>query len=543
MIITYLDKLADKKYLDEKKSNLWKAIPYQTNKFSGVMLGNGGGPSPVPLNIRLMRKGTYRIFLGLYSGWKLPCVRVRLSNDLCCKRVSVPEKNKETVYDISCTIYEVFWKETDLTGQSLILESNVIQGTNVYPGALAYIRLEPIDKINASESETLPPPLFITEDGHGIFKSFSHSRPEDLLEVFENNIPNNRNYVHGLLWGNGDADACNYPTKAGNYWYVRDSCNYSGHTFYRNIRLWRKKGWDSMELVRKYAKRRNWEFQVYIRMQAFASPFPFDGIIHSNFFDRYPQYHCLDRKGQRAGRLSYAYPAVQNHMLALIDEIIQYKPDGICLCLIRGVPLVLYESIMIEGFKKEYGTDPRRLPATDKRWESFQAKVITLFIRKVKDLLKPHQRLSVIVPGLHRDCERWGLDVATWVKEEIVNDVFPFGQYFDKREVHRFDVKSLDFKYFNSLENREKIRLIPMAAPISAYPYATFRREIRSHLKQGADGYAAWDGVSGNRHITDIAIDCNSKKSGKSMPVPIKRINLLSLGGFRHNRYHHFEVT
>ena len=543
MIISYLGKLVDKQYIDEKKSNLWKAIPYRTKQFSGVMLGNGGGPCPVPLRIRLMKKGLYRIFLGLYSGWKLPRIRVRLSNDLCCQKVAVPGKKKETVFDISCTIYEVFWKEADLTGQSLILESSFVQGNVPPSSALAYIRLEPIDKINTPESERMSHPLFITEDGHGILKSFPHSRPEDLLEMFENNVPKNQNYIHGLLWGSGDADICNYPTKVGNHWPVSDSCSYSGHNFYHNARLWRKKGWDSMELVRKYAKSRNWEFHVYIRMQAFASPFPFDRLIHSNFFHRYPKYHCLDRKGQRVCRLSYAYPAVQEHMLKLIDEIIQYKPDGICLCLIRGVPLVLYEPIMVEGFKEEYGIDPRKLSATDKRWKDYQAKVITLFIRKVKKLLKPHQRLSVIVPGLQRDCQRWGFDVATWVKEGIVNDVFPFGQYFDKREVHRFDVKSLDFKYFSSLENREKIRLIPMAAPTSTYPYATFRREIRSHLKQGADGYAAWDGVSGNRHVTDIAIDCDSRRVKKAKSVPIKKWKVLSLSGFRNDKYHHFEVT
>jgi len=369
---------------------------------------------------------------------------------------------------------------------------------------------------------------------------FPHSRPEDLLERFENNVPNDQNYVQGLIWGNGDADTCNYPTKIGNAWPVGDSRGYFGHNFYRNTRLWRKKGWDSMEVVRKYAARRNWEFQVYIRMQAFTAPFPFDRLIHSDFFHRHPQYHCLDRRGQRIGRLSYAYPAVQEHMLKLIAEILNYKPDGICLCLIRGVPLVFYEPLMVAGFKKEYGVAPQHLAETDGRWQAYQATIITAFIRQAKRLLKPRQRLSVIVPGLPYDCARWGLDVAAWVKEGLVDDVFPFGQYFDKRsEVHRFDVRSLDFKYFNALANRDQIRLIPMAALGSASKL----RRMRLYLKQGADGYAAWDGVAGDQHITVNTIARNSGKTIKPASVKQNKVNLLSLGGFRHDRYHHFEVT
>jgi len=59
-----------------------------------------------------------------------------------------PPKKQNTVYDISGAIFEIFWKEADLTGQSLFLESGFMGGRDAYlPSALAYIRLEPIHKI------------------------------------------------------------------------------------------------------------------------------------------------------------------------------------------------------------------------------------------------------------------------------------------------------------------------------------------------------------------------------------------------------------
>ena len=41
IIISELDKLVDKKYINERNPNLWRAIPYRTENFEGVMLGEG----------------------------------------------------------------------------------------------------------------------------------------------------------------------------------------------------------------------------------------------------------------------------------------------------------------------------------------------------------------------------------------------------------------------------------------------------------------------------------------------------------------------
>jgi len=242
--------------------------------------------------------------------------------------------------------------------------------------------------------------------------------------------------------------------------------------------------------------------------------------------------------------LSYAYPEVQAHILSLISEIASYEPDGICLTFIRGVPLVLYEPIMVKGFRKKHGVDPRTLDELDARWLAYQAEVITPFMRNVKALLKPHQRLSAILPGNELDCKRWGLDVASWVKEGIVDDLFPVGQRFNEEDVHVDSPENLDFQYFDQLKGRAGKRLIPMLYPWNKFQedYAGWRRLMFSFLDQGADGYAVWDGTSHFSHIGDMGYEAR-----RSEWVPPKTefgtVKLLTMNGYRFDRYHHFEVV
>jgi hypothetical protein len=538
ILISDLDKRVETRFIRDGDPNLWSAIPYQAEGFSGVMLGYGEGTHPVPIPVKLGIHGSYRIWLGLYSFIHLSAIRVRLSGDLCCHTISPPQQIERISLPV---LHEVCWKEADLTGQDLILEG--AYKPDGHPGALAYIRLEPVEKVPASEEKQVRYPLTITNDGCGIFGEFPHARPEDLLESFER-IPDG-SCMRLLLWGCGNGDMCNYPTRVGTYLpYISEAClSYYRHTSYSNRKLWKERGWNSLKLVRDYARNRGWEFQAYIRVEAFYAQYPFERI-RSKFFLDHPEYHCLDREGQPVGRLSYAYPEVQEHILRLISEIADYDPDGVCLAFVRGVPLVLYEPIMVEEFRKKHGVDPRTLDELDARWLDYQAEVITPFLESVKAILKPHQRLSAIVPGNDWDCKRWGLDVASWIKAGIVDDLFPVGQRFTKEDVHVDSPESLDFQYFHQLKGREDKRVIPMLYPWNKFQddYAGWRRCMFSFLDQGADGYAVWDGTSHFNQIGDIGYEA---RNSEWVPpkTAFRAVKLLTLDGYRFDRYHHFEVV
>lgn len=563
ILLTDLAELVEAESLSDSDPNSWRAIPYESERFPGVMLGDGGGTNLPPIVLRLDQEGVYRIHLGVYGGWGYPILRLRLTGDDVPQTVEVPaELRTETVHDSSTIIYEAVWKDAELTGQSVLLEA--ASDAADFPAALAYIRLEPINKIGGEplpkgEPDTAPEPppepgidparkvafpLAITEDGHGIFGESVHSRPEDLLEPLDR-IPDG-SCLRILLWGNGEADICNYPTQVGNErevsgfrttWYTR---------WNQNVESWKGDGWDSLRIIRDYTRTRGWELQVYIRMQAFSSPFPFDKMVRSDFFEDHPEHHCLDRHGQRIVRLSYAYPKVQEHMLDLVREISGYDPDGVCFCFIRGLPMVHYEPIMVDGFRDRYGVDPRGLGKTDERWLDYQGEVVTSFMRKAKSALKPDQRLSAIVPGNRFDCERWGLDVAAWLKEGLVDDLFPTGQVFSKRDVHLDGPENLDFEYFGHLQGRQRIRLMPMLYPWEKFnaDYQGWRADICKFLDQGADGYVVWDARRIISRIGDIGYEGmgTTDRPVESRPQDPRKLGLKSLQGFRMDRYHYFEV-
>jgi hypothetical protein len=195
---------------------------------------------------------------------------------------------------------------------------------------------------------------------------------------------------------------------------------------------------------------------------------------------------------------------------------------------------------MVEGFKKQYGVDPRVLKELDPRWLEYQGSVLTSFVKQVKKTLKPKQRLSVIVPANELDCRRWGLDVATWVREGIIDDLFPTGQRFDQQDVHRDDPDNLDFNYFARLPGRENIRLIPMLYVWQKFQtdFAAWEQLIYSFLDQGADAYAVWDG-GGDPKIMNLGKTLDRYQRPK--PATFREIKLRTLQGFRLDRYHYFE--
>lgn len=545
MLISHLDECVDSGATSPiAVPGHWRTVPYEADGFSGVMLGCGEATCPGPVRLALDVAGPQRIWLGIYA-YATAEIRVRLSGDLCCKRLSTPRRS---VIEPP-VIHEMLWKECDLTGQDLFLESAYDRKPVV--GALAYVRLEPVEEIPESVARSdVWRGMCISNDGCGVFRANPHYRPADILEDLEA-IPDS-SCMRSLLWGNGNADSCNYPTMVGNPLFLDKwqdphvACD--GAIGWPNASQWQKAGWDSLRVIRDYTSKRAWELHVYIRMEAFAGSYPHEELVWSEFFYAHPEWWCLDRHGNRVNRLSYAYPQVQDHMLELISEILSYDPDGVCLCLTRGIPVVLYESAMVDGFREKHGVDPRTLDELDPRWLEFQAAIFTPFVRRAKERMGPKQRLSVMVPGNEADCRKWGLDVAGWVREGIIDDLYPVGQQFNATNTHFDAPDALDFDYFQGLDGREKIRLVP-----SFYTWTMcrndptgFRQLIRSLLEKGADQYCVWDGhvAYDDKKIGDIG--CRAWSGPEYIPAapPTARtVDVYALNGFRVDQYGGCEVV
>ena len=514
---------------------IWRAVPYGAGEVKGVLIGCSETTAPEPITLRLGVTGNYRIWVGLPALAGRPTqVRVRLTDDLCCTPLSALGDFYQ-----GARMVEVHWKDADLSNQDLILEGEY--DPRPKPGAIGWIRLEPVDDLLVSPQRDVQYPMVLTEDGHGIFWVKPHRRPEDILEQYEQ-VPDGT-ALKIMLWSTSGADTVTYPTNVGQIGPGRsqDYDRYGDGMLMRNLDLWHEQDWDSMQIPRDYCRKRGWEFHISVRPQAFAHSYPWDEVFHSNFFHDHPEWNCYDAQGQRVARMSYAYPEVQEYMLAILDELVAYEPDGLNLIFIRGLPLTLYEPIMVDGFKQKHCVDPRTLSETDPRWMAYQAEVLTPFMRAVKGRLKPGMRLSAIVPGNKFDLTRWGLDVETWVSDGIVDDLYPMGQRFSQQDVHKDSPHALDFEYFQTMEGRERIRLFATLYPWQSFEAdeAGWRRLMTSFLKRGADGYCVWDGVGKMQQIGDIGLyeptDISApKQSSRFYPIH-------TVGEFRVDRYHPIE--
>jgi len=545
VLLARLDELAESGPVStEGRPGHWRAVPYGAEGFEGVMLACGEATHPAPVGLRLGVTGIYRIWLGLYA-WDRGTVRVRLSRDRCCTEISAPPFG---VIDPP-NLHEVLWKTAELGDQSLWLEG--AHAHQPLAGALAYIRLEPVEAL----PEEAPAPevwrgMCLTNDGCGVFRGGPHHRPEDLLETLET-VPDS-SCMRSLVWGNGNADSCNYPTKVGNPMLLKRWQDFhvaaDGVYGLPNVERWQQRGWDSLRLVRDYTRERGWELQVYIRMEAFAGSFPHEELVWSEFFYDHPEWWCRDREGKAVNRLSYAHREVQDHMLDLMAEIGRYGPEGLCMCLTRGIPVVLYEPAMVEQFERRHGVDPRQVDELDERWLALQAEVFTGFVRRARERLGPGLRLSAMVPGIGADCHRWGLDVPTWVKEGLVDDLYPVGQRFNRANTHYDDPEALEIGYFQGLDGRDRIRLIPCFYTWTLYrkdPVA-FRRLVRSFLDQGADQYCIWDGDASydDARVGDLGYRDWSGPAYAAAPGPEARtVALQSLNGFGVDQYGACEIV
>lgn len=104
-------------------------LPYETETVSGVMLAMGGRASVPPAAVPLECRGRYKIYIALFSGfYQMPEVRIKLDHEQSFQKLSLRRTNHEEFYDSAVSIYEVFWKEADLNGNSLVFDGSLLSG-------------------------------------------------------------------------------------------------------------------------------------------------------------------------------------------------------------------------------------------------------------------------------------------------------------------------------------------------------------------------------------------------------------------------------
>ena len=218
--------------------------------------------------------------------------------------------------------------------------------------------------------------------------------------------------------------------------------------------------------------------------------------FESKFYYQHPQWRCVSRSGRPVTRMSYAFPGVRNFLLALFREVVERGADGINLGFVRGLPCLLYEQPMIDGFRQRHGQDPRDLPEDDPRWLRFKAAVMTDFMRALRHELNQvgeqqgrTVQLSAYVLNNEALNMAQGLDAATWAQEGLVDFIIPYPLHNDM---------DMDIAAYVRMTRGTHCKVYPEVMPRRQLP-AEYRDKALAFYAQGVDGLAFWDANTTSR--------------------------------------------
>ncbi len=218
--------------------------------------------------------------------------------------------------------------------------------------------------------------------------------------------------------------------------------------------------------------------------------------FESKFYYQHPQWRCVSRSGRPVTRMSYAFAGVRNFLLALFREVAERGADGINLGFVRGLPCLLYEQPMIDGFQQLHNQDPRDLPENDPLWLRFKAGVMTEFMRALRNELNQVGaeqgrtiQLSAYVLNNEALNLEHALDPAAWAREGLVDFIIPYPLH---------NVMDMDIAAFVKMTRGTQCKVYPEVMPRRQSP-GDYREKALSFYAEGVDGLAFWDASSAYR--------------------------------------------
>lgn len=482
----------------EGKRDCWNLYQYETEDgVTGRLLFAGEAEKLSELRLRLPVRGRYEIRIGVLAddgmgNWTAPCIKLKLGSDPCFSEITTKGKY------FWPTVRDTWWREETLDHDELIISK-----AGNFKGGLAYVRLIPVEVPTDVPADSGDEPyLIVTND--------SYSAYESVDELCEKIYPLRGTAVRKLMFGFANGDCCYYlDTKVGTRF--RD-LPMEGKSFPRALdrhffktisNLGSRE--DVLGQVCDFTHGLNIEFHASVRMEAFAMHPPMD-CFTSKFFAENPQWRCVDFDGRPIARMSYAYPQVQQHMIDLFDEFLRYDIDGLNLVYIRGCPVMLYEDVLIEGFRQKTGKDARALAENDSDFSAYRADVLSGFMRRVREHMDERCRqlgrrrlqISVVCPANGDVNRQYGLDVQRWVSEGLVDFVCP--DISLQNLEHDESPENIDMDHYTRMVRETPVGLLPrMPSYHELMSPAEYRKkfdEVFAEMRgRGVAGMMLWDGA------------------------------------------------
>ncbi len=163
----------------------------------------------------------------------------------------------------------------------------------------------------------------------------------------------------------------------------------------------------------------------------------------------HPEWAPINRYGtwKQGGPIEFAYPEARKAMVDYLTKyLVEGKYDGIAFLTYVENYSMRYEDEfgfsppIVDEFKKRYGVDIRTEKFDREAWSRLRGEYLTAFMRELHASLKSHNIKIAISPdgkqpnlpclwnveGGVRTVGRLWLDLETWVKEGIVDELSPY---------------------------------------------------------------------------------------------------------------------
>lgn len=414
-----------------RKKDAWEAVPYETAKYSGVMLAAMQESTADPVAFVLGLHGWYRIYLGMIMISSPMYTYLKLEGDEAYSGISLKLRGQMWApYEI---VQEQFWRCAKLDGEKLIMKHPI---TYEHGGScLVWIRCEEMSEEEAAEYNRV-------NAEKGECRIHAHI-DVDFTGIDEIDTPDDA-LIKLRCLKNTDVTMCTQEV----------SMDYSG--YYTDEIFADNVGTDKLDKIRndrflKFHKLRLGAYQrmeeycqsigvrlhagMRMEMASFQYPEFYPGF-RMKFADEHPEFYIRTRDGRVVKILSYAYPEVQDYAVSILVDAYRSGFDGVTLIWIRGVSLGFEEPVLKKVAEEYPGVDGRLLPATDERLQRVRCGFMNAFMRKLRRALDDEAN-----SGRRKRCnihsigctdfpsgKEIGLDTEQWAKEGLI-DGFTVGMY------------------------------------------------------------------------------------------------------------------
>ena len=472
----------------ESRKGRWRISSYVSQGIEGKLLYADCQAEAPEVTLALGLTGWHRVTVGLWGpseGFPYSAAgnRLKLSGEPAfrplVRRGSVPGGISHVE-----NIEEFVLGSANLSGQHLVIGPPAAGSGAVT--AVAYVRCEPLSdrQVKAVVEDRARSDcrrIIAYNDGLSFYGRRDRWEKQDFWEMIE---PYRHSDVESLYFGLLGDVTC-FPARNGTM------AQGPGAEKFRSLM---DRGIHPVVTAMEYAHQMGLKFFIYQRMGAWADPFP-DDMWCSDFTRAHPQFRCISKEGLPITQMSYAFSEVRRRQIDLLSEVASLGVDGVDLTLMRGPAYVLYEEPLVNGFKEQFGQDPRQLDEWDPRWLEYRRWPMTAFLMELRQELdkvgaKLDKRLEISAVTLPTALGNlfYGLDVETWVNERLVDRLVPWG--FVR------GMPPVDLAYYGQLTEGSATSFWPHLSITGdgwGRDQNAYRREALACYDAGARGLALWD--------------------------------------------------